>query len=79
MYTSEVYPAGKIDDCKNLDIVHFWWLVEDCVSAGQGMTLGKAKRAVFLLGGMWLSVVRGRGRWVRVTGKIGDRQDWVQV
>jgi hypothetical protein len=26
-YTSEVYPAGEIDVCENLDVVHFWWLV----------------------------------------------------
>jgi hypothetical protein len=25
---SQVYPAGEIDFCENLDIVHFWWLVE---------------------------------------------------
>jgi hypothetical protein len=26
-YTSEVYAAGEIDVCENLDIVHFRWLV----------------------------------------------------
>ena len=34
-YTSEVYPAGDIDVCENLDIVHFRCLV--VVSAPVGM------------------------------------------
>ncbi len=24
---AQVYHAGEIDVCENLDIVHFWWLV----------------------------------------------------
>jgi hypothetical protein len=26
-YTPEAYPAGEIDVCENLDIVHLRWLV----------------------------------------------------
>jgi hypothetical protein len=28
-YTSQVDPAGEIDVCENLDIVHFRWLVRE--------------------------------------------------
>jgi hypothetical protein len=30
---AQVYPAGEIDFCENLDIVHFGWLVACCTYA----------------------------------------------